>query len=68
MFQHCAVAAPQGEQAFSGLLGCGWHLADTEMDGHRPAFNMAFKELDLPFVWDEALYKDFWRSPADSAE
>ena len=31
-------------------------LADTEMDGHRPAFNMAFKELDLPFVWDEALY------------
>ena len=31
-------------------------LADTEMDGHRPAFNMAFKELDLPFVRDEALY------------
>ena len=31
-------------------------LADTEMDGHRPAFNMAFQELDLPFVWDEALY------------
>ena len=31
-------------------------LADTEMDGHRPAFNMAFEELDLPFVWDEALY------------
>ena len=31
-------------------------LADTEMDGHRPAFNMAFKELGLPFVWDEALY------------
>ena len=26
-------------------------LADTEMDGHRPAFNMAFEELDLPFVW-----------------
>ena len=32
-------------------------LADTEMDGHRPAFNMAFKELNLPFDWDEALYK-----------
>ena len=31
-------------------------LADTEMDGHRPAFNMAFKELDLPLVWDETLY------------
>ena len=32
-------------------------LADTEMDGHRPAFNTAFKELNLPFDWDEALYK-----------
>ena len=31
-------------------------LADTVMDGHRPAFNTAFQELDLPFVWDEALY------------
>ncbi len=31
-------------------------LADTEMDGHRPAFNTAFKELNLPFYWDEALY------------
>ena len=31
-------------------------LADTEMDGHRPAFNRAFKELNLPFDWDEALY------------
>ena len=31
-------------------------LADTEMDGHRPAFNTAFKELNLPFHWDEALY------------
>ena len=30
-------------------------LADTEMDGHRPAFNSAFKELDLT-DWDEALY------------
>ena len=31
-------------------------LADTEMDGHRPAFNSAFKELNLPFDWDETLY------------
>ena len=30
-------------------------LADTEMDG-SPAFNVAFQELNLPFVWDEALY------------
>ena len=26
-------------------------LADTEMDGHRPAFNAAFAELGLPIVW-----------------
>ncbi len=31
-------------------------LADTEMDGHRPAFNTTFKELNLPFHWDEELY------------
>jgi len=31
-------------------------LADTEMDGHRPAFNRAFKDLDLNIVWDQALY------------
>ena len=31
-------------------------LADTEMDGHRPAFNLAFSELNLPFHWDRDLY------------
>ncbi|OIQ93448.1 phosphorylated carbohydrates phosphatase [mine drainage metagenome] len=31
-------------------------LADTERDGHRPAFNAAFSEAGLPWVWDEALY------------
>ena len=31
-------------------------LADTEMDGHRPAFNLAFSELGLPFHWDRDLY------------
>lgn len=31
-------------------------LADTERDGHRPAFNSAFAEAGLPWVWDEALY------------
>jgi len=31
-------------------------LADTERDGHRPAFNMAFKEAGLDWDWDEALY------------
>lgn len=31
-------------------------LADTERDGHRPAFNAAFQELGLGWDWDEELY------------
>ncbi|WP_029407576.1 HAD family hydrolase [Thiomicrorhabdus sp. Milos-T2] len=31
-------------------------LADTERDGHRPAFNMAFEGAGLDWNWDEALY------------
>lgn len=32
-------------------------LADTEMDGHRPAFNAAFAEEGLPWIWDVPLYE-----------
>ena len=31
-------------------------LADTERDGHRPAFNAAFIEAGLAWHWDVALY------------
>ena len=31
-------------------------LADTERDGHRVAFNAAFREYNLDWEWDEALY------------
>lgn len=31
-------------------------LADTERDGHRPAFNAAFREFGLDWHWDVALY------------
>lgn len=31
-------------------------LADTERDGHRPAFNQAFAEAGLDWQWDVALY------------
>ena len=31
-------------------------LADTERDGHRPAFNAAFADAGLGWHWDEALY------------
>jgi len=31
-------------------------LADTERDGHRPAFNAAFAEAGLAWRWDEDMY------------
>jgi len=31
-------------------------LADTERDGHRPAFNKAFEEFGLDWHWDVGLY------------
>ena len=31
-------------------------LADTERDGHRVAFNAAFKDFGLDWYWDEDLY------------
>lgn len=31
-------------------------LADTERDGHRVAFNAAFRDAGLPWTWDAALY------------
>ena len=32
-------------------------LADTEMDGHRPAFNRAFAEHGLKWTWDPETYR-----------
>ena len=31
-------------------------LAETERDGHRVAFNLAFQEFGLPWYWDETWY------------
>jgi len=36
-------------------------LADTEKDGHRVAFNLAFKEAGLPWNWDVETYGDLLR-------
>jgi HAD superfamily hydrolase (TIGR01509 family) len=33
-------------------------LAETERDGHRVAFNLAFQEFDLPWDWSVGLYAD----------
>jgi HAD superfamily hydrolase (TIGR01509 family) len=40
------------------ILDCDGVLADTERDGHRPAFNDTFDELSLPVHWSEAEYAD----------
>ncbi len=36
-------------------------LAETERDGHLPAFNEAFAAAGLPWHWDEATYADLLR-------
>ncbi len=36
-------------------------LAETERDGHRVAFNLAFEAFDLPWRWDEARYEELLR-------
>ncbi|TGG82418.1 MAG: HAD family hydrolase [Aphanocapsa feldmannii 288cV] len=36
-------------------------LAETERDGHRPAFNAAFAEAGVPWHWDEATYRQLLR-------
>ena len=33
------------------IFDCDGVLADTEMHGHLPAFNLAFKQLELPVRW-----------------
>ncbi len=33
-------------------------MADTERDGHRVAFNLAFDEKELDWHWNEALYSE----------
>ena len=49
------------------LQGVFWDvdgtLADTEMDGHRPAFNRAFADLDLAIDWEPQLYSDLLSIP-----
>jgi HAD superfamily hydrolase (TIGR01509 family) len=40
------------------ILDCDGVLADTERDGHRPAFNDTFDELELPVHWSEADYAE----------
>ncbi len=38
-------------------------LANTEMDGHRAAFNSAFAEASIPWVWDINTYMGLLKIP-----
>lgn len=38
-------------------------LADTEALGHRPAYNRAFRSLQLPFRWGPKLYRKLLKQP-----
>ena len=38
------------------IFDCDGVLADTERDGHRPAFNETFAEFGLPVNWSEEEY------------
>jgi HAD superfamily hydrolase (TIGR01509 family) len=38
------------------IFDCDGVLADTERDGHRPAFNETFAEVGLPVQWSEEEY------------
>jgi beta-phosphoglucomutase-like phosphatase (HAD superfamily) len=40
------------------IFDCDGVLADTERDGHRPAFNDTFAELGLPVQWSESEYAE----------
>jgi beta-phosphoglucomutase-like phosphatase (HAD superfamily) len=51
------------------IFDCDGVLADTERDGHLPAFNQTFEEFGLPVRWSEEEYgrrRTFinWRSNA----
>ena len=43
------------------IFDCDGVLADTERDGHRPAFNQAFAEAGMSVEWSEAEYGELLR-------
>ncbi|MFD4574420.1 HAD-IA family hydrolase [Streptomyces sp. NPDC058417] len=40
------------------IFDCDGVLADTERDGHLPAFNQTFEEFGLPVRWSDAAYAE----------
>lgn len=46
------------------LIDVDGTLADTEGNGHRPAYNEAFRELGLGFRWNAELYRELLLQPS----
>ncbi|CAE8620235.1 unnamed protein product [Polarella glacialis] len=46
----------KGSEPGALLLDCDGTLVETERDGHRVAFNKAFKEKGFDFEWDVDIY------------
>ena len=60
---NCMAVMPVLKTVFWDVDGT---LADTEMDGHRPAFNRAFLEQGLDWTWDPDIYKRLLNIPGGS--
>lgn len=45
------------------LMDVDGTLADTEAHGHLPAYNRAFRDLDLDWNWSRTLYRDLLEQP-----
>src|SRR5699024_8204720 len=66
MFSELMVnqAAGDGAMNLKALLfDVDGTLADTEKHGHLPAYNRAFRDLDLDWKWSRKLYRDLLELP-----
>ena len=55
------LKAQRKEQPQALIWDVDGTLAETERDGHRVAFNLAFEVFDLPWRWDDAHYGNLLR-------
>ena len=50
------AAGSSNEAGWALLFDCDGVLADTERDGHRPCFNIAFQQKGIDCTWNVELY------------
>lgn len=50
------AAGSSNKAGWALLFDCDGVLADTERDGHRPCFNIAFQQKGIDCTWDVGLY------------